>query len=913
MAVNLNLIPTKGMTLPFISYGGSSLLALAIGMGMLLALTRAAPRRCREAAAVATGPILIAAGGTGGHMFPALALAGALVARGGPVALVTDRAGRQWHGALSAADSLRSRAGSPSGVLRRAAARRCCALARGLFDACWRCAASSRPPRSLRRLRLGAGGAGRAPAPGAATGPRAERRVRPGQPADGRLRATRGLSFEPTARVARRPMRRLLTGNPVRARVRDAARRRYRRAGPGRFSVCWCSAAARARGSSATWCRRPWPCCPRSCARGSIWPSSAGRRISSASRAAYAGARHRSRARQLLRRRARRGWPAPHLVITRSGASTVAELLALGRPSLLVPYPYTPPTTTRPPTPAPGRGRRGAAGDPAAGLHRRAAGGRAGGADARRPQRLAGDGARRARAGPARRRDAARRSGRRLILALTAGDRADDDGAARRRPDPFRRHRRHRHERHRRDPAQSRLHGAGLGHRRQRQRAAPARATASPVAIGHAAEEPGQGAGGRGLDRDPAGQPRAGGGARAAPAGGAARRHAGRADAPEALDRGRRHPRQDHDHRDDGGPARRRRARPDRGQRRHHQRLRHQRPAGPGRVDRGRGRRERRQLPAPAGHRRRGDQHRPRAHGALRQLRRGARRLPRLRRARAVLRLRRAVHRPSRGPGALSAASPTGASSPTASARRPTCGPCHRRPRPTASVFDVVDPRQERRGRAAAGAGAACRCRACTTSRTRWPRSPSRASWASPTTWSVRTLSGLRRRQAPLHPHRHGRRRRRSIDDYGHHPVEIAAVLQTARARADGPRDRRGAAAPLHAASPACSTSSAPASTTPTRSWSPVYAAGEPPIEGVSRDALVEGVLRRAATATCGRSTARTIWRRWSPRRRGRATSWSASAPAASPRGPRAARPASAAATEKSGLRAIANYFGTAA
>jgi cell division protein FtsW len=44
MAVNLHLIPAKGMTLPFISYGGSSMISVAFGMGMLLALTRERPR-----------------------------------------------------------------------------------------------------------------------------------------------------------------------------------------------------------------------------------------------------------------------------------------------------------------------------------------------------------------------------------------------------------------------------------------------------------------------------------------------------------------------------------------------------------------------------------------------------------------------------------------------------------------------------------------------------------------------------------------------------------------------------------------------------------------------------------------------------------------------------------------------------
>ncbi len=43
LAVNLNLIPPKGMTLPFVSYGGTSTLAIAFAMGLMLALTRSRP------------------------------------------------------------------------------------------------------------------------------------------------------------------------------------------------------------------------------------------------------------------------------------------------------------------------------------------------------------------------------------------------------------------------------------------------------------------------------------------------------------------------------------------------------------------------------------------------------------------------------------------------------------------------------------------------------------------------------------------------------------------------------------------------------------------------------------------------------------------------------------------------------
>ncbi len=57
MAVNLHMMPAKGMTLPFISYGGSSLVAVALSMGMLLALTRKRPDQTRFVAPMDFSPL----------------------------------------------------------------------------------------------------------------------------------------------------------------------------------------------------------------------------------------------------------------------------------------------------------------------------------------------------------------------------------------------------------------------------------------------------------------------------------------------------------------------------------------------------------------------------------------------------------------------------------------------------------------------------------------------------------------------------------------------------------------------------------------------------------------------------------------------------------------------------------------
>ncbi|WP_119459089.1 undecaprenyldiphospho-muramoylpentapeptide beta-N-acetylglucosaminyltransferase [Rhodospirillaceae bacterium SYSU D60014] len=289
----------------------------------------------------ALGKVLLAAGGTGGHMFPAEALAGELLARGFRVALITDRRGRGFGDRLPAVETHHISAGGLSGgtVIRRA--KGAFKLAVGLLQA-RRMVTQLAPD-----VAVGFGGypsvptmlaAGRAGLPtilheqNAVLG-RANRLLA--------RRATRIATSFPAieAAIPLDPGKLALTGNPVRPGIAALADQPYPTLQPGSpimllilggsqgariFGRVMPSAIARLPRDLRTRLRITQQC-----------------RVEDleAARAAYAHLGLKAELATFFDDIPAR-LAAAHLVVARSGASTVAEVTAAGRPAILVPYPF---------------------------------------------------------------------------------------------------------------------------------------------------------------------------------------------------------------------------------------------------------------------------------------------------------------------------------------------------------------------------------------------------------------------------------------------------------------------------------------------------------------------------------------------------------------------------------------------
>lgn len=283
--------------------------------------------------------VLLAAGGTGGHMFPAEALARELLARGVRASLMTDRRGASVPAALSSIEIHRVRAG---GVASGSTVKRMAGMASllcGMLEA----------RRIVRRIRpdavVGFGGYASLPAMMAAAGAGVPAMIHEQNAVLGRAnrmaapRARRiATSFEKVSGVRETDRGKIrFTGNPVRAEI--AAVGPYQAPAPGgelRVLVFG----------------------------GSLGASVFGRVVPSAVEKLDAALRQRLRIVQQCRAEdlervaasynalgieaetrtffddmpRRLGWA--QLVLCRAGASTIAELAAAGRPALLVPYPH---------------------------------------------------------------------------------------------------------------------------------------------------------------------------------------------------------------------------------------------------------------------------------------------------------------------------------------------------------------------------------------------------------------------------------------------------------------------------------------------------------------------------------------------------------------------------------------------
>jgi UDP-N-acetylglucosamine--N-acetylmuramyl-(pentapeptide) pyrophosphoryl-undecaprenol N-acetylglucosamine transferase len=283
-------------------------------------------------------PVLLCAGGTGGHLFPAEALAGALAARGVEVELATDERGAPYAGSFPARRVHAIASETVRGRTPAALARTAWKLASGTLAA-WRILGRARPG-----VVVGFGGYPTVPPIFAATLRRIPTVIHEQNAVMGRAnrmlarRVTRIASGFPEVALLDAALRGKLvhTGNPVRQAVVEASAKPYPPfRGMHRLLVFGGSQGARVMADVV----------PAAIAK--VEPALRGRiSIVQQTREEDVGRVHATYERlgvtaelspffaDLPARIA-----ASHLVVARGGASTVAELSAIGRPSILVPLP----------------------------------------------------------------------------------------------------------------------------------------------------------------------------------------------------------------------------------------------------------------------------------------------------------------------------------------------------------------------------------------------------------------------------------------------------------------------------------------------------------------------------------------------------------------------------------------------
>ena len=285
------------------------------------------------------GPVVLATGGTGGHVFPAEALAGELEARGVPFALLTDARGRQWQGALARRPIHHIRSASPSGGLGQRL-RSAVSLVIGLFEA-W-LALGHLAPSAV----VGFGGYASVPTMLAARLRRLPAMLHEQNAVLGKANrlvlggvARIATSFATTRHVAESDHRVRLVGNPVREAVRGLRGLSYRAPEPGRVVDLLIFGGSQGAASFSQ-------VVPEAVL--SLPPELRARlRIVQQCRPEDLGAvRERYQCAGIVAELASffpdlpQRLAAAHVVIARAGASTVAELATIGRPSILVPYPH---------------------------------------------------------------------------------------------------------------------------------------------------------------------------------------------------------------------------------------------------------------------------------------------------------------------------------------------------------------------------------------------------------------------------------------------------------------------------------------------------------------------------------------------------------------------------------------------